>query len=536
MTAKTFITIGLSSLYFAITSFAGELPKKIELTKDQLYDKIRGGWAGKFIACTYGGPTEFKYNYKIIPNDIELGLKRFPKHYKQTGMFGCLYDDLYLDITFLDIYEKFGFNAPRREFKKALAESEYPLWCANLKARTDYFDGNIDPNKPTSWQTNGNSDDIDFQIEADYAGLMSPANVATALKYAEVAGRAINDSDGYYCGAYVSAMYSLAFVFDKPQEIVEHASKILPPESITYEIVSDIIKNYKENKTDWKKAWKDFHRKYSAQRKGGIYAPYNLAYVVIGLLYGDGDFDKTMDISTRCGLDSDCNPATACGILATITGYSKIPEQWKNYIEPLEKIVYFQGTSYTLEKTYATSYMLALKSLKSDGINTYPYKLSLNVVLPKPITYETNIMPVGSTKEIKIVKGFEKHIESGAIIAIVEIEKRKLPVITKENPIVEFEFEGTGISISNTNDKAHNARMKDKAQIKGNCATLEVYLDGEKQIDANYSFEYHRFRRNRVFENYALPHGKHKVKLVLKNAHEKFPQLELTAIPFKNLK
>ena len=78
--------------------------------------------------------------------------------------------------------------------------------------------------------------------------------------------------------------------------------------------------------------------------------------------------------------------------------------------------------------------------------------------------------------------------------------------------------------------------MKDKAQIKGNCATVEVYLDGEKQIDANYSFEYHRFRRNRVFENYGMPHGKHKVKLVLKNAHEKFPQLELTAIPFKNLK
>jgi hypothetical protein len=158
-----------------------------------------------------------------------------------------------------------------------------------------------------------------------------------------------------------------------------------------FTFIPSVMKNYKENKTDWKKAWKDFHRKYSAQRKGGIYAPYNLAYVVIGLLYGDGDFDKTMDISTRCGLDSDCNPATACGILATITGYSKIPEQWKNYIEPLEKIVYFEGTSYTLEKTYATSYMLALKSLKNDGINTYPYKLSLNVVLPKPITYETNI-------------------------------------------------------------------------------------------------------------------------------------------------
>ena len=60
-----------------------------------------------------------------------------------------------------------------------------------------------------------------------------------------------------------------------------------------------------------------------------IDAVLNSAYIIIGLLYGEGDFGKTIDISTRCGHDSDCNPASSGGILATIIGYDALPEYWK---------------------------------------------------------------------------------------------------------------------------------------------------------------------------------------------------------------
>ena len=536
MTTRRFAAIGLSLLYLAIASFAGELPKKVELTKEQLYDKIRGGWVGKFIGCTYGGPTEFKYSYKMIPDDKKINWQHGAKIGRKGGEFGGLYDDLYMGITFMSVYEKLGLNAPRKEFKRAVAEANFPLWCANLKARINYFDGNIDQNAPTSWRDNGRTDDIDFQIESDYAGLMSPANVKNALKFAEVAGRAFNASDGYYCGAYVATMCSLAFALDNPQDVVEYASRILPKESITYAIVSDIIAHYKENKTDWKLAWKTFHDKYTPQRKGSIYAPYNLAYVVIGLLYGNGDFDKTADISTRCGLDSDCNPSTACGILAIISGYSNIPQKWQKYIEPLEKTYFFKGTNYTLEKTYSTGYMHALSVLKSNGVNINNEKLSIDVVLPDALPYEKNGFEFGTVERPRIPKAFEKFIESGAIVGYLNISKENLPAITKENPVVEIEFEGTGIAIYNTDTPAHNKNMSNKKHIKGNCATVEVFLDGKKQIDANYSFEEHRYRRNWLYEVYDLPHGKHKVKLVLKNAHEQFPPLHQTVATFKNLK
>ena len=61
---------------------------------------------------------------------------------------------------------------------------------------------------------------------------------------------------------------------------------------------------------------------------GWFQAPANVAFVVLGLLYGKGDFGRTIDISTRCGQDSDCNPSTAGGILGTMLGYSNIPDYW----------------------------------------------------------------------------------------------------------------------------------------------------------------------------------------------------------------
>ena len=92
-----------------------------------------------------------------------------------------------------------------------------------------------------------------------------------------------------------------------------------------------MIKWHSENPNDWKSAWYKTNRKWSEDIGSplGVFQPFNIdakinsAWVVMGLLYGDGDFTRTFEIATRCGDDADCNPATAGGILAAITGYEK---------------------------------------------------------------------------------------------------------------------------------------------------------------------------------------------------------------------
>ena len=84
------------------------------------------------------------------------------------------------------------------------------------------------------------------------------------------------------------------------------------------------------------------------------------------MLYGEGDFGKTLEISTRCGQDSDCNPASAGGILGTIIGYDAIPANWKQGLDKVEDMD-FKYTTISLNDTYDMSFRQALEMIERNG-------------------------------------------------------------------------------------------------------------------------------------------------------------------------
>ncbi|MCQ2163378.1 MAG: ADP-ribosylglycohydrolase family protein, partial [Bacteroidales bacterium] len=108
--------------------------KSVKMSKETLMDKIKGGWAGQTIGCTFGGPTEFKYQGTMIADSISI---KWPDHYIKWYFENSpgLYDDVYMDLTFVDVFAKEGLDAPIESFAKALAYAKYPLWHANLEAR-----------------------------------------------------------------------------------------------------------------------------------------------------------------------------------------------------------------------------------------------------------------------------------------------------------------------------------------------------------------------------------------------------------------
>ena len=96
----------------------------------------------------------------------------------------------------------------------------------------------------------------------------------------------------------------------------------------------------RQHPTDWQQVWDLIEKKWNvpeacsegARRPFNIDAKLNGAYIAVGLLYGNRDFDKTLEITTRLGQDSDCNPSNACGILGVMQGYQWIPDTWKGGI------------------------------------------------------------------------------------------------------------------------------------------------------------------------------------------------------------
>lgn len=227
--------------------------KFLYMSKVDLEDKIKGGWAGQTIGVTFGGSTEFKYNGTYIQDYQQLSWS--DDRIKNTMLsWPDLYDDLYMDLTFVEIFERLGLEAPIDSFAYAFANADYMLWHANQAARYNILNGVLPP-LSGHWLNNPHADDIDYQIEADFAGLMSPGMPNAASDISDKIGHIMCYGDGWYGGVYVGAMYSLAFVYNDIYTIVTEALKTIPEQSTFHQCISDVIRWYKEYPEDWHQTW-----------------------------------------------------------------------------------------------------------------------------------------------------------------------------------------------------------------------------------------------------------------------------------------
>ena len=173
------------------------------------------------------------------------------------------------------------------------------LWHANQAARYNILNG-IKAPRSGYWENNPHSDDIDYQIESDYAGLMSPAMPNAASAISDKIGHIMNYGDGWYGGVFIGAMYSLSFTSTDIPFIIYKALQTIPEKSTFYQCITDVIKWHMQYPDDWHQTWFELQKKWSSDIgcPDGVFAPFdidskiNSAYVVMGLLYGNGDFFK----------------------------------------------------------------------------------------------------------------------------------------------------------------------------------------------------------------------------------------------------
>ena len=200
------------------------------LSRADYIDKMKAGWIGQMAGVAVGGPTEFRYQGEIVPADKVPGWK--PEMINQFDQ-----DDLYVEMTFLRTLEQHGLGVSARQAGIDFANSRYPLWHAN-KAGRDLLRKGIAPPDSGHPALNAHADDIDYQIEADFSGLIAPGLPNMAIALGETFGRLMNAGDGLYGGQFVGAMYAEAFFEKDMARIVQAGLAAIPKESQYHECIS----------------------------------------------------------------------------------------------------------------------------------------------------------------------------------------------------------------------------------------------------------------------------------------------------------
>ncbi len=463
-----------------------QLPAEVTMSTKVLFDKIRGGWAGQTIGCTYGGPTEFKFKGTMIQDYQQMVWYNdyIVDTYKQDP---GLYDDVYLDFTFVEVIDRLGADAPADSFAMAFAREDYKLWHANQAARYNILNG-IMPPQSGHWMNNPHADDIDFQIESDFAGLMSPGMINTASAICDRTGHVMNYGDGYYGGVFMAGMYATAFVTDDIEFIIRQGLKPVPEKSRFYRTISDVLKWHKQYPDDWKKCWFEIEKAHTSEKgcPEGVFNAFNIdasvnaAYVAIGLLYGGKDFYKTMDIATRCGQDSDCNPATAAGILGVILGYENIPAFWKPAIEKAAGLQ-FPYSAISLNEVIEMSHRHAIAQIEKNGGRIAGDQVTIQVQSPEVLPYEESFTGMVPVKELLVRTD---HLENS----------------------IRIGFNGNGIVVLG------NVKSRCFDEQRDYIALLDVYIDGEKTEQVKMPFNY-IVRKYDIYHKYLLPPGDHTLEI-----------------------
>ncbi|MDZ4802443.1 MAG: ADP-ribosylglycohydrolase family protein [Bryobacteraceae bacterium] len=477
--------------FLAVAAGAGQT-RTISLA--ELRDKIEGGWAGQMIGVSFGAPTEFKFKEQIITGDL-------PKWTPDRVSNSLNQDDLYVDMTFAKVLDDKGLNASTADFGAMFKNAGYALWHANLAARRALKRG-VPATLSGTPKYNAHANDIDFQIEADFIGLMAPGLPTAATDMAWRAGRVMNYGDGIYGGIFVSCMYSAAFFETSARKVVEAGLACLPAKSPYAMTVADVLKWSKEQQ-DWKATWKLIEDKWNkrepcpegALRPFNIDAKLNGAYIALGLLYGGEDFWKTLEISTRAGQDSDCNPSNACGILGVMVGYKRIPEEWKGGIPKIanEK---FRYTDFTFRTIVDSTQKRAVELVKKTGGSLNGETLTIRTQAPKAAKLEL-WDDYGSPAE-RVPVTDARWQWKGAWTA----DKTNKVASTKDAE-ASLRFSGTGVILTGLYLE------------KGGKA--DVYLDGKLHSTVDvYSDEKATKGGESVWHTFGLKNQEHSVRLVLR--------------------
>ena len=353
----TLIAWGIAFVGLSPAQAAG--PEFRRLPVKEYRDKMKAGWIGQIIGVSWGAPTEGRYQ-KIMPLD------KMPPFTENLVNDAFGQDDLYVEMTFLRTMEEYGYDVPIRQAGIDFANSGYPLWVANAAGRGNLRNG-IAPPDSSHPKFHNCAGAIDYQIEADYAGLIAPGMPDVVIALGEKFGRLMNYGDGVYAGQFMGAMYAEAFFEKDVMKLIEAGLRAIPKECLYAGMVRDMIQWHQENPADWEKTWALAEKKYNQDRT------YNIstldvkregAWVLMGLLYGQGDLDQTMIISCRCGFDSDCNPSSSGGILFTARGMADLPDR---YYRKLDETKIFSHTAYNFPRLLDVCEKLARQGLVRVG-------------------------------------------------------------------------------------------------------------------------------------------------------------------------
>lgn len=359
---------------------------EVRFSANQLHDRIYGGLLGRAIGCTLGRPLELLGDFEDIQEFLERGdaypLDNFvPEilphpatyvHYEpeiQKYLRGHIAyaprdDDLDYTVLNLTILERCGLNFTSEQVAETWLHrlSYNAIYTAERMAYGNLVNQYGPPDSAV--YRNPYREFIGAQIRADMFGYTAPGKPELAAHRAWRDARISHVRNGIYGEMFVSAALASAFVVNDVEAIIRTGLDVIPQRSRMATAISDTMEQTRQSQN-----WQDVAA-YITER----FAEYdpthvlpNVCLVVMALLWGKGDFERSITTAAMSGLDSDCNAATTGSIVGVMNGAARLPEKWTRPINDQMESWLWGHSSVPISDLAQRVYTLARGSLTNSA-------------------------------------------------------------------------------------------------------------------------------------------------------------------------
>lgn len=295
-------------------------------------DKVRACWLGKNIGGTLGAPLECwrgAFDLDYYTHDLSQGV--LPN------------DDLDLQLAWLCAAEKYGKGVNAKILGEYWLSFVVADWSEYGAGKNNLRYGLQPP--LSGWYGNHNKDSCGCFIRSEIWACLMPGHPELAVKYAYEDAICDHADEGVYGEMFCAALQSAAFVESNMDELLRIAKCYVPADCAVVKAVDTAVECYRKG-LNWKQARKAVMcatpgsmGQYNGYKNGeseediplgklGFDVPSNIGLMMIGWLYGEGDFSKSICIAAGCGEDADCTAGTLGATLGILLGTKAIDEKW----------------------------------------------------------------------------------------------------------------------------------------------------------------------------------------------------------------
>ena len=322
------------------------------LTADEYYEKVHGAWLGAAVAGALGMSVEGMHKDDLKPYLTELGqwpltdyIKRLPPHRDPNRKqwftaedwgpagFGPDDDTLYQVANLLLLEEK-GPEITSQDIADKWLASFSVFEAQNCGRAVRVAERRMKEGiKPPESGQHEMGEFMGGQMKGEFWGYVLPGNPEAAAEYGRIDAEVAFHTDGIYGEMFMAALTAEAFFESDPTKLLEAGLAVIPEDCDYARCIRDVMMWHEQWPDDWEKTHEEIDAKWAPEGDKNRRVFPNNAVNALALLYGEGDFEKTISIAVMAGWDTDTNAGDVGPVMGVILGPGAIAEKWTAPIE-----------------------------------------------------------------------------------------------------------------------------------------------------------------------------------------------------------